>query len=451
MTPISKLNLRVLIYLNPSCVDKVTHKINLESDSGWCMVKDTILEMNQICDYHFYVLFPCDHLSQGPIEIWGDKPENVTFVLYPYTNDALTNRYHFDVNALSKFFNCYRHDIDLVFTMLPENVASLKAFMNKRREEVPIVAVCNWMDAKKNASYEPEYKYRMLEGAVEANIILLQSQHHVGVFKKIISGISDIDLEQKIGVLNPKACQPRLPGSIGSEIAFPHRVSVVSGFKVMWDLCRDRLHLPIWVTNINKAPLSVHPKLIIKHYHNKDDFYERLANVRFGISYHIGYSMWSISVLEMMALGKCVLAPRKNAFPEMFDEEYPFLFDTEKGFLENLEYMQSPEAEDDLAYWGRNNLQRYLQRFTYQKQSVELINLFESLVLEASRTPKAKSVERVVRECGTITKQKLLNKGMTDFGRLGSRAWNKARIGLMRNGIKDNIKNSETEFYVEDK
>jgi len=47
------LNLRVLIYLHPSCVDRVTHKINMESDSGWCLVKDTVEAMNKICEYHF--------------------------------------------------------------------------------------------------------------------------------------------------------------------------------------------------------------------------------------------------------------------------------------------------------------------------------------------------------------------------------------------------------------
>ena len=446
------MNLRILVYLNPSCIDRVTHKINLESDSGWCMVKDSIEAINKICDYHFYILFPERHASQGIIELWPEKPSNVTLVLYPYTNDALTNRYHLDVNALSDAFNCYRHDIDLIWTMLPENVAGLKAFMNKRREEVPIVAYCNWMDHKKNASYEPEYKYRMLEGAIESSMFLLQSVHHKKVFREIIDGISNkVDLDNKVLIINPKAIvdTETHTASLGREIAFPHRVDDVSGFQKMFKLCREDLKLPIWVTNINKKPLGEDHNLIVKHYHSKYDFFKRLAGARFGLSYHVGYSMWSMAVIEMMALGKCVLVPAKNAFPEMFDSDYPFMFKNDAEFREKIKYMQNPESDYDLIYWGKQNRKRYEQKFTYTLQATQLSNLFESLVSEVGVTKKADSVETIIRANGRITKQEILNKGLSDFGRLGSRAWNKARINVMQRGIKDDVTFSETIFYTQ--
>ena len=445
------LNLRVLIYLNPSCVDRVTHKINMESDSGWCLVKDTVEAMNKICEYHFFILFPSEGTSQGLIEVWPGKPNNVTLLLYPYTNDALTNRYHLDINAIGKHFNCYRHDIDLVWTMLPENVGGLKAFTNKRREEVPIVAYCNWMDSKKSAGYEPEYKYRMLEGAVESSAMILQSDHHYKSFKKIISTISNATFKEKISIINPKVVDPYVDDlSMGGEIAFPHRVNQVSGFKKMFSLCCGDLRMPIWVTNINKTPIEADHLIKAHHYHSKEDFYKRLAKVRFGLSYHIGYSMWSMSVLEMMALGKCVLVPNMNAFPEMFDVDYPFMFKNDAEFIEKIKYMQDPESDYDLIYWGKQNRKRFYKKFTYQIQAEQMVSLFESLVRKGKTTAKTESVESLVRVRGRITKQEILNKGLTVFGRLGSRAWNKARIEMMLNGVNDDTSKSETTFYIKE-
>ena len=108
------MNLRILIYLNPSNINKVTHKFNLNADSGFIMVTKGIDALNKISDNHYYLLVPTNEFD------W-QVPKNVTTIKYPYMNDALNNRYHFDSLFLNKIFSSYRHDIDLCWTMLPEN------------------------------------------------------------------------------------------------------------------------------------------------------------------------------------------------------------------------------------------------------------------------------------------------------------------------------------------
>lgn len=143
------MNLRILFYLNPSNFGKYSHKWKPNGDSGWVLAQNTIQEINRIRDYHFYLLVPDE-------EVWTNAPDNVSLIEYPYMNDAMNNRYHFDSKFLNDWFSSYWHDIDLVWTCLPENVGSIKAFLNKRREEIPICTYSPWLDDPENRS-EGEY------------------------------------------------------------------------------------------------------------------------------------------------------------------------------------------------------------------------------------------------------------------------------------------------------
>ena len=226
------MNLRILIYLNPSNIDKTTHRFNLEGDSGFILVKNTILALNKIQDWHYYLLVPNVHC-------WSDSPKNVTLIEYPYINDALNSRFHFDTNAINNYFNVYRHDIDLIWSMLPELVSNLKAFANKRREEIPIFTYINWMDYRKNKSYEPSYLLRMYEGILEADAVGIQSKHMKKTLKQLLKEFTLPN--NKIYIIPPKTNNVRWnkDNKVGNIIGFPHRISEESGFKEMFSLIKD--------------------------------------------------------------------------------------------------------------------------------------------------------------------------------------------------------------------
>ena len=436
-----KLNLRVLIYLNPSNVDKVTHKFNLSADSGFIFVKNSILALNEVEDWHFYVLVPPENY-----QCWPNKPQNVTLVKYPYVNDALNSRFHFDTNALSEYFNTYRHDIDLIWTMLPEHAGALRAFANKRREEIPVFSYINWLDYKDSKGYEPSYIFRLLDGWENSHMIGIQSDHMLKYMKNEL--LSDYKLDySKARVITPKTVIPPHKSEINDNlIGFPHRVSTESRFEEMASFIFPHIKGKLWVSNINGANVESHEKLLVKSFESHENYYKFLSTIRFGISYHIGYSMWSMSVLDMMACGKVVLAPNKNAFPEMFHKNYPFLFNNKEDFLKKLEYLQNCQV-DELKLWGDLNRQIVEEKFTWKIQAKQLSEAFCSLLTD-KKTPKTQSVLEAINEYGKITKSDLINKNITDYGRQCSRAWNKTRIELMRDyGIKD-IHNSEHTTFV---
>ena len=435
------MNLRILIYLNPSNIDKTTHRFNLEGDSGFILVKNTILALNKIQDWHYYLLVPNVHC-------WSDSPKNVTLIEYPYINDALNSRFHFDTNAINNYFNVYRHDIDLIWSMLPELVSNLKAFANKRREEIPIFTYINWMDYRKNKSYEPSYLLRMYEGILEADAVGIQSKHMKKTLKQLLKEFTLPN--NKIYIIPPKTNNVRWnkDNKVGNIIGFPHRISEESGFKEMFSLIKDRLKYKLWITNLNNVSIKNDEMVINKFYPNRNDYIKQLNNLRFGISYHIKYSMWSMSVLDMMARGKCVLVPNKNAFPEMFGESYPFYFNNKEEFIRKFELMQSL-PDEELIQIGNILKERVHHLYTWHRSAKQISDLFISLI-KVKKSNKSKEIASIIKNYNAITKGDLINKNMTLYNRRCSRSWNKCRIDMMRNyGIKDDHCSEYTIFYYD--
>tara|TARA_R110000772_G_scaffold167652_2_gene279377 strand:+ start:1192 stop:2559 length:1368 start_codon:yes stop_codon:yes gene_type:complete len=432
------MNLRILIYLNPSNINKVTHKFNLNSDSGFIMVTKGIDALNEISNNHYYILVPTNDFD------WK-FPENVSIIKYPYMNDALNNRYHFDSLFLSNIFSTYRHDIDLCWTMLPENVANLKAFFSKRREEIPVFCYSNWLQ-NSNSNYEPSYKWRTIEGAVDCNAFGYQSNHMLDYMKdNTFKGI-DIDYS-KFHRITPKTDLIDISDSVvNGKIVFNHRISADSYFNDMLEIIKDDLILPLWVTNINNSVKINHNLVEYNNIKKREDYFKELKKVRFGISYHIGYSMWSMSVIDLMICGKVVLVPRLNAFIEMFGEDYKYFFDDKKDFLEKFNSLQTVN-EGELLLWGAYNRERAENLFTWNVLAEQLNKIFKNIITKKT-TKKTKSVLDVINKRGKISKQELINLNLTDYGRMCSRAWNKTRIELMRDfGVKDDVSKTETIFY----
>lgn len=432
------MNLRILIYLNPSNIDKVTHHFNLNQDSGFVMVTNAIDELNKISKFHFYLLIP-------HYDFEWKAPKNVTLIKYPYINDALNSRYHFDSVFLNNIFNNYRHDIDLCWTMLPELVGNFKAFFSKRREEIPVFCYANWLQ-NSNASYEPSYKLRTIEGAMDCNAFGYQSDYMLQYMKDNLFKGFEIDYS-KFYKITPKTNVIDISqNEINENIVFNHRISAESNFEKMFSLISSELKLNLWVTNINNGKRIEDKRIEYRSVESRKEYFHDLKKCRFGISYHVGYSMWSMSVLDLMSCGKVVLVPKCNSFIEMFGEQYKYFFENENEFIEKFNILQNCN-EAELILWGAYNFERVKNNYTWAVLGKQLNDLFISLVTQ-KKTEKTISVLNVINQHGNISKQQIINKGLSDYGRICTRAWNKTRIELMRDfGVKDDINSSETVFF----
>jgi glycosyltransferase involved in cell wall biosynthesis len=435
------MNLRILIYINPSNINKVTHKFNLDGDSGFIMVTKSIDSLNKNSDNHYYLLVPNKDFT------W-EVPNNVTLIEYPYINDALNSRYHFDTIFLNKYFNTYRHDIDLCWTMIPENVSNLKAFFNKRREEIPIFCYSNWLQ-NSNSSYEPNYKFRTLEGIVDCKFFGYQSTHMLAYMDTEI--FKDLPFDKnsdKLIKIHPKTDLVDNPNNILNDIiVFNHRISNESNFSKMYKLIQTELDMELWVTNINNGKQIEHPNIRYESISDRESYFNELKKVRFGVSYHIGYSMWCMSVLDLMSCSKVVLVPKKSAFIEMMGEDYEYFFENNEEFISKFKELQTID-KSELKRIGESNRLRVEKLFTWDVMGEELNTLFIKAVTTKT-TDKTRSVYSVIKKHNAITKGELINKNLTSFGRMCSRAWNKARIELMRDfNVFDDTNQEETTFYI---
>jgi len=333
----------------------------------------------------------------------------------------------------------------LCWTMLPENVSNLKAFFSKRREEIPIFCYSNWLQ-NSNSNYEPSYKWRTIEGAMDCDAFGYQSNHMLSYMKRNIFNGVDIDYS-KFYKITPKTDLIDVSDNvIKDKIVFNHRISADSYFNKMIKIIKDELKMPLWVTNINNSSEYKHKFIEYNNIKKREDYFKELKKVRFGISYHIGYSMWSMSVLDLMICGKVVLVPKLNSFVEMFGNAYKYYFENEKEFIKKFKILQGVN-EGELMMWGAYNRERAEKLFTWQVLAKQLNKIFLDIITKKT-TKKTKSVLNIINKRGKISKQELINLNLTDYGRMCSRAWNKTRIELMRNyGVKDDVSKTETMFY----
>tara|TARA_R110000764_G_scaffold227729_1_gene317981 strand:- start:62 stop:907 length:846 start_codon:yes stop_codon:yes gene_type:complete len=256
----------------------------------------------------------------------------------------------------------------------------------------------------------------------------------------------DIDYS-KFHKITPKTDLIDISDSVvDNKIVFNHRISADSYFNDMLEIIKDDLKLPLWVTNINNSVKIKHKLIEYNNIKNREDYFKELKKVRFGVSYHIGYSMWSMSVIDLMICGKVVLVPKLNAFVEIFGEDYKYFFEDKKEFLYKFNLLQSIN-DGELLLWGAYNRERAEKLFTWNVLAENLDKIFKNIITKKT-TKKTKSVLDVINKRGKISKQELINLNLTDYGRMCSRAWNKTRIELMRDfGVKDDVLKTETIFY----
>ena len=454
------MNLRILTILNPSAFGLNDHKWRPHMDSGWTLVKNAILEMNKICDYHFYVLFPdFQDKVDSPYyqQIWENKPDNVTMIPYPYMNDAMSNRYNLNIKYLHSLSQ-YKYDFDLIWCFQPELLSGLKAWMNKRRDEIPMVCYSAWIRAKDNdGGFPPAYHMASLAGLVDSNRFLLQSEHMKQTFLDEIAGHEYINVDklplEKIEIMTPKIQHVEYE-EVPEEnmIAFPHRLYGHSNWKKCFDLT-----LPIigdnklWITDINNNYHGKDKEILKQGFDNWDEYFSQLRKCKFGVSYHTGYSMWTMSVLDCMQAGIPVLVPNKNAFPEMMPEGYKYMFKDKNEYEELFKELMDMSEEERRAI-GKQLCDRVHKQYTWRTCAEQLRDIFEYEMNHKFKmhTENTQKVLDLIKNDGYTSKHAIFKSKRTDYI-IMSRSWHVTRAELIRDhGILDDMTQTKPVFVHPD-
>ena len=303
------MNLRVLIYMNPLTVDKVSKKFLWWKDSGFLYTKQLIASLPK--GYHYTILTP----KGFDTSFFGEG--NITCVEYDYSTSIHQNRYHFNRNIIAKALP-YGVDIDVVLNMQPEVAANLRVFFeNQRREKPIIVNYFHWIDCKESRNGGEKFIYRQLEGANAADLNLFHSDQAMTLFNNSLVEEQMLHLLKETTVCDEFHPLPTTYGmkpilTPDKYILFNHRLNNTTGWREVLEIYKKLdTDTILWFTDESnlkvKKELEDTPGVIVASVPFESYGYV-LANAHFTVCNLQEYATWNMAVLDSIHHGTQVIS-----------------------------------------------------------------------------------------------------------------------------------------------
>jgi len=326
------MDLRVLIYMNPLVVDKISKRFLWEKDSGFLYTKQLI---NNLPDnWRFTILVP-----KG---FDNDFFPTAECVEYDYSTSIHQNRYHFNRNILAKLLP-YGRDIDVVINNQPEVTANLKVFFqNQRREKPIIINYYHWIDCKESRNFAKElggFINRQIEGFDNADMNLFHGEYAENLF---INSVNENLLPYNHTGKNTGYFKPQ-PTKFGKKpidlppekiILFNHRLNNTTGWKEVVKSCekvyKQKQDFVLWITddqNLKERKfLAQYPWIIVQGIPFESYGY-LIKNSHFSLCNTQGYATWNMAVLDSIQNGCVPLVPPNPLYIDMFGGKTPTDYD----------------------------------------------------------------------------------------------------------------------------
>lgn len=361
--------IRVLVYMNPLVVDKISKKFLWEKDSGFLYAKQQINKLPN--DWRFTILVP-----KGFDRNFFDDKHIIDCVEYDYSTSIHQNRYHFNRNILADTFP-YGTDIDLVINHQPEVTANIKTFFqNQRREKPLIINYFHWIDCKESRQYGNRlggFVWRQVEGINEADLSLFHTWYAIELMDQSRQENKlEYRNEPTLGYFTP---EPTKFGDVPFElpdkkiILFNHRLNNTTGWKEVVDIC-EKIHekrddFILWITddqNLREKKLLEEKKWIKIQRIPFENYGYLIKNSHFAICNTQGYATWNMAVLDCLMNGCVPIAPHNRLYSSMLGKDFIMhgemskhgglsdmvegMLDTPKNLLD--EWLTVPETSKDL-------------------------------------------------------------------------------------------------------
>ena len=369
--------MRVLVYLNPLVVNKISKKFLYEKDSGFLYTKQLISSLPP--DWKFTILTP----KGVPQEFFP----NCTLVEYDYSTSIHQNRYHFNRNILAKALP-YGKDIDLVLNMQPEVSANLRVFFeNQRREKPIIVNYFHWIDCKESRKFASQlggFISRQIEGINSADLSLFHNEYAMGLLEqsRVENGYPAVDYSS--GFFHPAptkfGCDPfKLPDK--KIILFNHRLNNTTGWKQVVNICKKlkRDDFVLWLTddqNLKEVWLNDEDYIIVQNV-SFEHYGYLLQHAHFSVANLQGYATWNMSVIDSMYHGTSVVSTESDLMRSFNVESSDSIEDLIVSYLNKPK--QSPSKLDiidfPLATWVTEEIKSRVGKTVPKKYNdvIELI------------------------------------------------------------------------------
>lgn len=297
-------NLRVLIYMNPLVVDKISKRFIYEKDSGFLYTKQLLSELPS--NWRYTILVPKDTNRE-----FFPSDRIIDLVEYDYSTSIHQNRYHFNRNIITKLLP-YSKDIDVIINNQPEVSANLRVvFENQKREKPIILSFYHWIDCEDSSKFSQilsGYFWRQLDGALNSDVNFFHSKYALSLFMSEV----DKNLKNKIEI-NTGFFYPA-PTKFGTSttdlpdkkiILFNHRCNNSTGWKEVLNICKNlrtkRNDFVLWLTDdsnlIDKSEINKLDFIIQKRL-SFDQYGYLIKNAHFAVCNTKGYATWNMAAMD---------------------------------------------------------------------------------------------------------------------------------------------------------
>lgn len=359
--------MKILSYLN------VSNPLNLEADSGF--VFQSLLFKSILYYYPDTKIF---FICTPKTPFIDDRVQNV-----PLLNDYC-NKYsvRFDFPwSLFKQKLSFLNNIDIALINQPELVSNFRAlFSVVNNQKVKIVSYFHYFPIEDySQSEKPNFEtpinhnnlaesifMRQIDAISSSDLCLTCSRFSIDFFLKNAQlynkNLRHIFNKKFVNINPPISIDQTQENKTNSRykkktLIYNHRLYKHYGteeiFKWLNDLYQQRKDFQVIVTDptgkrtkerkllnkdvdIFKNYLKNLPFVKIRHIKNRDEYYKTLWKSYLGLGPLKPSALWSMSVVDLMACMKPVLAPNCACFPEMLENRSNLIFTNKNEFLEKI-------------------------------------------------------------------------------------------------------------------
>lgn len=357
--------MKIVSYLN------VSNPNNLLADSGFVLQK---LLLETLSDFGHEIIL-----------IAPKEAQNLTKVKVIPIESPLTKyhaRFDFNLKYMSNITQKLWNNVDILIVNQIELAAPLKTltFLESKRN-IPIISYVHYLPIDSiNDEQELIYDSSLndvglgawilgtIKTSIEcANGCVIESQFA----KKLLTKVGN---PQKLKIIHPPI-EPELqflskvnPSNDKIRILYNHRLYAHYGTEELFDWidvalkgyqnkCEVLVTSPRGKRTENQRNLDIHSENIITaisslsyvkiiEAKSRTEYHKVLESIHFGIAPLRSAPLWNLSIADVLATGRPVLASTSGAFPELLEDLPEYLFTGRDEFIKNLrsllEYPQKP-------------------------------------------------------------------------------------------------------------
>ena len=320
---------KVLMWLNIT-QDKA------EEDSGVFVAKKILSVMTKARPDVYWVIVTRE--STGLLSF-----PHSTIIPYPFPKNPNSMRCHFlpfEVENILK-----EHDIDVIYSHVPEHTARLVNIVENRTGLRPkVVGYEHWIELDENDTRKQSTVMSNLSGVLAMEECGFNSQWQIDIFlREAEKNLSKQNVDKlrrivKIHRLGTMFDNTPPESIITKTLVFNHRADGYTGWadllKVLDELWKKRQD---WRLRKTLDCEEERPYLTSLGKLDTTAYKQVLKQGVIGIGFFQKYSAWSLSVTDGFACGLPYLLPNRYCYPEMVGAEYPLLYSTNEEFLVKLE------------------------------------------------------------------------------------------------------------------